>query len=466
MTSSLLQAAAPPEEMLTLDEFLVQVQEKHEGIAASSKVIESTQFKQEETNQIYTPTLFANVTHLWDENPSTLQSSGADSMATDTATVGVKKNFSTGTSSTLSYNITRNELNGANPRMVPEPEFYSEKTALEVRHPLLRNAGGKEFAGAAEAARIRAESTYYSENYKTKMILMEAEMAYWRLSFARESVKIQQENLTRAKKLLSWSRGRVGRGLADQADLLQTEAMVKVRTLDLQAAKDDEKVAIRTFNTLRGREDERADEAITPYTTALTKSLTIPENPSLRDDVKAMELAAKAAQTAAELVEEKNRASLDVIGNYAINGRNTEAGKIPQKSVDVNNPTWSVGLAFSMPLDKGIIKNVSTGYRLEAEAAEQNVSRKKFEQQKEWQNLKQKLSEALVRLKLAEEIEATQKQKLAYERDRHERGRSTLYQVLMFEQEYAQSQLGKLARLNEVLAIQAQMKTFAASSKD
>ena len=61
---------------------------------------------------------------------------------------------------------------------------------------------------------------------------------------------------------------------------------------------------------------------------------------------------------------------------------------------------------------------------------------------------------------MALEIEKVQKSKLENERARLKTGRSVLYQVVLFEQDYANSQVMTLKTELQILALLAQMKTY------
>lgn len=83
-----------------------------------------------------------------------------------------------------------------------------------------------------------------------------------------------------------------------------------------------------------------------------------------------------------------------------------------------------------------------------------------LESESTFRDLSQKFNEARLRLKMADELVAMQKEKLEYEKYRFNLGRTTTYQVLTFEQDYAQSLISRLRIENEILALHAQLKTF------
>ncbi len=460
-TSLFAQATVEKKSTLDVTSFLEQVKAQHNGIQASRQTMESTSLKGDEGSLAFAPNVFATISHTADQSPITNQAVGSNKMTTDVYTVGVKENFRFGTNATLSYNLNKVEYEDPKPTVMPQKKFYTARPMIELRQPLWRNSLGKEFLATETAAKAKNVGTFYAESYKIKSILMDAEMAYWKLSFARQAVKIQTENLNRATKLKEWTSTRVDRQLADKADLIQVNAMISLRVLELRAAKDDERVAAKNVNVLRGINSDTVSEVLIEYAPGLADALKVPGKKDERDDVRALKAQAEATSASSIMAEEKNKPTLEVFGNYALNGKDTTDKDIPEESTKANKPTWSVGVTVSTPLDLETVRSSTAGYRLESQAAAKNYERKVFEQEQEWQNLNKKLEEAKSRLKLASAIEDVQKVKLEYERERHLRGRSTLYQVLLFEQDYASSQLNELTKLAEVLQILSQMKTFS-----
>jgi hypothetical protein len=100
------------------------------------------------------------------------------------------------------------------------------------------------------------------------------------------------------------------------------------------------------------------------------------------------------------------------------------------------------------------------GYFKQQSGMEYMVKRKLFEHEQEWKELLIKMDEGRKKLELKKIIETAQKEKLDYEKTRHQKGRSTMYQVLMFEQEYAMSQLSLIQTEFELLTILAEIKTY------
>ena len=88
-----------------------------------------------------------------------------------------------------------------------------------------------------------------------------------------------------------------------------------------------------------------------------------------------------------------------------------------------------------------------------------------FEQENDWQNMVQNLSIYKENLKLSQAIEAAQKSKLEYERRLLKQGRTTTYQILLFEQDFSNSQITTIQLAYQMLALIAEEKLYNVEAK-
>jgi outer membrane protein TolC len=83
-----------------------------------------------------------------------------------------------------------------------------------------------------------------------------------------------------------------------------------------------------------------------------------------------------------------------------------------------------------------------------------------FDARQEWVNLQQRITNTKQRLSLTRELESIQRDKWRNEVNRHQRGRTTMAQVLQFEEDYASAQAALLQIKAELLILSAQQKLF------
>ncbi|MGE0171874.1 MAG: TolC family protein [Oligoflexales bacterium] len=452
-------ASAGKSQAITLEEYLNEVRNKHQGYKASDEAKDGAKLKAEDGSLIFAPNVFANVQQSVDEKPPANPATG-DKLSVGAASVGVGKMFSSGTQAKISYNMTHIDMANANPQAVPMAEAYEGKPVVEVSQPLWRNFFGKEVRAAADLSREQANATKHTEAFKQKMILAEAEGIYWRLALARDAVAIQKDSLERARKTKQWSAGRVKLSLGDKADMYQADTAVKAKELELQMAVDEEQAAARAFNAARGIASSAMTDPLQKIDAALVGSIKVPKKVGTRGDVEAAKAYKEIASLSAELNEEKYRPTLELFGSYAYNSREEELGDATSNSFKSDYPTTVVGLRLSAPLGRDIINNSRAGYRKDEAAAAMNAERKAFEVEQQWNDSVERLEQAKKRLNLALDVEKIQREKLEYERNRLRRGRTTTYQVIVFEQDYATSQLNRIRAQADILRIAAQLKTF------
>jgi outer membrane protein TolC len=148
-------------------------------------------------------------------------------------------------------------------------------------------------------------------------------------------------------------------------------------------------------------------------------------------------------------------------GTYILNGRDATRSMAVEKAFTRDFSTQALGVRFNAPIDYFNMKNNIDGYKQDQVAAELNYKQKVFDETQEWTDLTNKLEDAKTKLLLAEKMEEAQKVKVINERERLTKGRTVTFQVLNFEQDYAQSELLKIKSETDVLNIYAQLKIFA-----
>jgi outer membrane protein TolC len=445
---------------LTLDDYLGQLETQNQGYVATQKNVEAGKLRSKEGEMPLAYTFFTNMQYINDKRESNFAFVTGDRNTMANLAFGFSKTTTFGLTAALSYNVNYFYYNGANPAFLTNSQFYQHNPQLDLKQSFWQNAFGRQTRANVQAIEARNLSSSYSESYRARSILAEAETLYWRLSLQRDLIKIQKDNFARAEKLRDWAKRRASLNLADKSDFLQAEANLKMRQLDLTSSMDEEKAIVRQFNTTRGVDSDELNEDLEIIPVSAVIALTPPERKGDRDDVKALKEAAKASAANARLARDRNAPMLDLFANLSLNGRDPGFNSSFKESFGGSYPYTIVGLKFSTPLDFGNIGRINSGYETEKIAAEYSYQRKQFESDRDWDNLKKKMDEYKERLKIANELEDLQNKKYQHEQQRHQKGQTTTYQVLTFEQDYANAQQMRLKYQGDILQLVAQMKTF------
>jgi outer membrane protein TolC len=445
---------------MTLNEYLNQVRSQNQSFESATRRAEGAGLLIREADLFFKPQLFANATLSDDAKLPTTAGLTYDTLKVDNYNLGVEQNFSFGLETKLSYELTKTNLEGANLGGAAT-SYWDVGPKLELTMPLLKNGFGRTARANKTATLSQSEADLYSSSAQAESLLLNAEMTYWRLSAAQEQLRIQEQALAAGKNILSYVNGKLGRNLGERADVLQADALVQSYSLQLQQAQNELKQAERAFNTFLNNQNTAQTPVLETFNYKNLENFVIPQGrPGDRPDVKAAQAQARASRAASELAAERNRPQLDVFASYKANGRGDEQRDAIRDVTEADRDTKVVGVRFKVPLYMTAANDTIRGARLQQSAAEKNESYLRYQQEQDWTDLVQKISETSQSLSLSVKMENAQKAKLENERARLRQGRTTTYQVLLFEQDYSQAQAARIRTATQLLGLQSQIKLY------
>ena len=452
-----------PTYALTLDEYLGQVRLNNEGVRGAKLGGEAKELRLTEGSLYFKPSFFLTGEFSDDKRPTVAPSFQGSRTLRETWSAGLSQNFRTGTKASVSYNIYKTDIRGA---QVALPMFYDVAPKIEVSQSLWRNWLGREFEATETAQNSQTESARLNDQFTLKQLLIKAENTYWRLVFAEESLKVQKESLARAVKLRDWNSSRMKNNLVDEADYLQAEANLQSRELEHETAQIELETAKKEFNSVRQSNEDVSLAGNSTTDRAFLTNVSLPQKSGIREDVLIAIENQKIVTANSALGLERNKPNLEVYGSYSLNGRKRDYADSYNMMDDGKNAWTTFGLRFSTPLDFGAQSDYRKGYAQEKVAADLNSRRKTFEVDREYDILSQRFDLFKKRLKLSKRMEEVQLKKLTAEKKRYNQGRTTTFQVLQFEQDYANTQLLTIKNESELVAAYNQLKLFTGVSHE
>ncbi len=456
---------AQERQVLTLEDYLEQVKNQNLSYVGYEKSAESFELLKKKSKLVTAVTLFGNVQNSSTEQNQAIQIVRYNQIYNRTSQVGLSQVSSFGLNTVLSYTLNHVTYKGLNTATAVNPQLASSNyqviPKIEMSLPLWQNR-----FGAATKAEI--DSTYFAneaQKFAAKSLSVQeiilAQKIYWNMVYASNALKIQQNALQSAKRIFDYVSKREKMNLGEKADVLQSKALYESRKLALKQAENDYKIAARDFNKKRHIDSSEVTEELSGFDFASLKQFIVPNVKSDdRFDIKAEAANMKAAVADAKITEESNKPSLNLYGSYATN---QIAGGI---NSTVNNTflplgrAKTIGINFSTPINFFTTSDIRQGAVKSAAAARSTYQQKVFEQESDWQNLVQNLKIYKESLELAKAAEEAQKAKLENERFRLKQGRTSTYQVLLFEQDYSNSQLVTIQTANLMLALIADQKLY------
>jgi outer membrane protein TolC len=451
--------AAPTK--LNLEDYLEQVKSQSPLVKSSSLQIEGTKEASLESVLPLTPRFSFTGSYTDDRREVPSAFTRGSTTSSEIYQFAFDQQFKFGTTAKLSYSLSNSKTFNFNFASISNPVFNTSQTQLELTQPLWRNGLGSETKAAVTATEAASMASHYAEKFKLKQTIAQAESTYFRLAIARESLNLQDEVLDRSKKILEWTEKRVRNQLADKADMLQSKAAYQARQLEIETAKNEERSAQLAFNILRSSTSDQVSELLAPIDTQSVLSISAPKKAEVTDDVKSAEESEKAVVASNEISRNKALPELALTGSLAYNGVNASRPDAISRSFTTDHPMYMIGLRFSTSLDFGDAADVRSGRVKQQLAAEALTLHTKLSNAQAWDDLDKRFVEAKGRLKLADELVKAQKEKIEYEKYRFNLGRSTTFQVLTYEQDYAQALLARLRIEQEILTIHAQMKAYS-----
>jgi len=445
---------------LTPEGFLEQVRNQNEEVKGAIESSEGSLKRSGAAGLQLSWALFANANFKSDARLPPLPFYTLNRLETQNYSVGLRKLTSFGLEAKVGYALMDTRYFGMTIGGDPNLHFLDATPIVELKQSLWSNGFGRTTRADQDAALATALEGRFRSRHQARSLLIKAEQTYWQLALAREKVEVSKKALEQAEKIAGWAKQRVDRNLADEVDALQAQAALELRRLELQSAQDDERTAARVFNRFRSVDSDKVDDALTE---AGSESLLKFQPPTWKpegDDVKMVEMQMKGAAARAASAIEAYRPTFDVYGSYALNGRNAAVGAALGNPFQAGRPTWELGMKFVMPLDRGLASEAIGGAQQEQQAAEMIVRQKQRDQDQDWQELQRKIAELKHRLQLTQSLVNVQKTKLQRERERLAAGRTTTFQVLSFEQDFAQSRLAEIGAKTALVQAITQVKQY------
>lgn len=444
-------------EQLTIGEYLDQVNGKSPNVKAMQMNAEGGFRRAESASVLTFPYLFGSANRYVDEAETAFPTQQGVETRGTIFSAGLGVNTAFGLNGKYTWNNTDTLTLGSS---FASPGRYTSYNRLDFTLNLVRNGFGSEIRAKKELIRAGNTAQALGSQFAYTAKMAEAEAIYWRLALARQAVAVQKDVLARAERLLDWAKRRVSMQLGERSDLLQAQASHDLYTIGLATAVEEERNSARAFNLLRNQEGESVPEAVGFPSVDETLKMKAPQRGGERLDIQAAAERTKANQAQIQIDRESLKPNVDVTAAYAWNGRDPSRPTAVSEALTSRHPTRAIGVTFSVPLNVPSWVHSMQGAGMQIEAAELELEQSRLNEAKDWRELEAKLRDARARLALVKTLEGVQREKFENERGRLQRGRSTTFQALTFEQDYAQSQLTRLRTQAEVLQILAQMRTY------
>lgn len=353
---------------------------------------------------------------------------------------GVQKRFTPGTEMSLNWN--NGNLDTDSDLYLFDPVYNSELT-LGINQPLMKGFGQDVQLADLNSARTQLEAASFQVDSQAANLAAQVKRAYWELVFAHQNLAVLQVSLELAQQLKDETETRINAGKLAPIDLYQPESEIAQREQDLIIGEQAIGVAEDNLKLLMNSEDWLIpfDPTDRPVTEPIKPVITAVYQEALRNrpDLQAATLQIKTSQYQLDKADNNRKPSLDLIGLIGVGANAEDYATAVDNSLSDSDTQWQVGLSFSRPLNNSFAEGQ---YRQNLAAYKKNQT--SLEQLK--LEIKQSVRSTVRDVELSiKAIEATRKTSVATEKRleaeqiKFAAGRSTTLDVLIAQQDYAQT---------------------------
>jgi outer membrane protein TolC len=356
--------------------------------------------------------------------------------------------FATGTQVELgtTFRVLDNTLNRQSPPSLYNPEFESF-TGVTITQPLLKDFGLGANLGEIRIAKCNAKIADLEWRAQTATTVAEVMKRYYDLVFTQQNVRVQQEAVELAEKLLEDTQKRSKEGVAAGNDVLVAEAGVYQRKEDLLAAQVQNIERQNALQMLFRHSDDIISNSTRVETIdSLLDAVPGTNRPTLmatalekRWEVLQADEAVNMRGHQTKLAGNQSLPRFDLVGSGGFHGLSNGTESTYSRAFDRQGPEWTAGAQFSMPLSWSHMrapKRMAEGQEQQAKVQAEKV---RLQVALEIDTVLARLRADEQRLVAARKSESAARQSVDGELKRLKEGVSTSFQVLQLQREYAQT---------------------------
>lgn len=431
---------------LSFEEYLAQVKRDNLAYQSANENQESFELLKKKAKLVTALKLYANSERGFVEQNQALAIFRFNRIYTQTNKVGVVYDSEIGLKTNVYYSMISNDYKGLNTANLPNPALAMSNTqaipTLEVSLPVWQNGFGRSTRAQRDSLLYSNQAQQYLAKADAVSQLVDAEKTYWYLVYARKVLEINKRALENAKKIYDYVYKKNQMNLGDKSDVLQAKALLEAKELMFKQSQNILKIASRAFNQKRLIQSDVVDDQLELFDpNSLEKYIFSAVRANDRVDFKAKQALMKSAIANAKIEEENHKPNLNLYASYSMTQIERNRNIAIQNSFDEKGRAGKVGLEFSVPINIGLGLDVQRGARKAMSSQKINFKNEQALQELDWQNLIQNLANYQENLRLALAIEKAQKIKLENERRLLKQGRTSTYQILVFEQDFSNAEL-------------------------
>ena len=335
-------------------------------------------------------------------------------------------------------------------------ETFTGGAGISLTQPLLRDFWIDQPRATIKMNKKRLKISEWQLRAQLMTTISQVENAYLDLIRARENIKVQRAALDYNNQLLRENKKRVEVGALAPLDEKQAEAEVARGVAALLQTEQTYAVALNNLKTLITQDfPSIANVVFDPIETlvAVPSSTELAESwkrgLTMRPEIQQLKLDLEARDIQLKYLKNQIWPALDLVGTYGQSSRNTSYSRALEDLYHDENPRYSYGVVLSIPIGNRSARNTYKAQKVSN--AQALIDYKALEQ-----DIMVSIDNAIKLLQSQyQQVEATRQARLfaqdalAAEQKKYENGKSTSFQVLLFQRDLTRTRFEELAALAE-----------------
>jgi len=328
-------------------------------------------------------------------------------------------------------------------------EEWSGGLTLTLSQPLLRGMGPSAnlaYIRRAKTARLQAEDQLRGQVMTT---LADVIKAYWDLVGAVEGVRVREEALASAERLLDVNEKRYALQMASALDVTQAKAGVASRQSDLISARTQ---ARNAADALKNLMNLRAQDVLSPVNIIPTdqptlRDVELDEEKSLalalenRPEIHSAQLAIQQAEIELARAENNLLPRLDVQGSVSQGGRGHYPSDVFEGVQERRDNSYTVGVQGSVPIGNRAARGAYHRALLEKREAEQRLEKVKQDIMLSLRVALRNVATTRILVESNRQARALQETNVAAEEQRLKLGMTSSFEVLRVQSDLTVAQV-------------------------
>jgi outer membrane protein TolC len=343
---------------------------------------------------------------------------------------------------------------------------------VTVSQDLWQNAFGRATRLRRQSDSAEFKSRQFEAYGQKQQLLITLEKVYWDLALALKEEQIRIANFQRTESLDKYIRARVRKFAAESTDLLQVEALLSQRKLELLENRNrisELKNQIRQLIPVAEVENLQPDLASLESSRSPQSLLALaaPATSSKPQSLSALSSFYKYNQAKAEAArtEDTLRPSLQAYVSHGRNGIEDSASRAWDRARTDDYTATTLGLRLSMELDSDLKTDRKRAAQLTAESRALEAKAESRKADLGWTDLERQIQSLKSRTEEAAKLSKFQMQKANEENRRYRQGRTTAFQAITFETDAATAELTLYQLFANLRKLESLARAFAYSEE-